>query len=824
MASILKNDFSFSKVQSMQTKNYLCSILVTMGVIWSAELAETTITLHPEVEELLARTTEFSGKGYTDESDSMARQNTTELLTPLADRIATPAEAKAMVDVHLRAELYYAFNTQWGTGKTRDHRIVYDFLSQLNKETVRNANQKEHLTTFTVLSLAAQEYFWNEKTTVSDLRNRVKRELRYGLFKQTGHKLDISNIAYLDDTNLDRIITKWVDGTLTGKLRTLMEEFRGKSLGTTYVALLDHLQSTIDGVPTTELSLDLTAERIAPFGLAVKLDLKPTPSFGDGMCGEHSFFIPTDGALDGIQEGNGRYKIHRAILDNSTDDETKRLYLIASQHMDGASFVSFIEKKIEELRPVNSTQADELQEKLDTYQRFILDKQTENEERVAQSKRALVTHVTQLHKLELCFGIFNAALNNPAQLEICSFAPNFRNIIEEMMLLRTANAELNRLLTAIDADILRLDAEAKNAGEIATLAANTERAKAEKVFKLAQTDFEQFRKDNMDLIKEFNALLMKQQQLTNLIKNPSVAPDALETIKTALENTNTKIADFESRNQQLINDSKQKHTAILSAQKNYHAIAENRAAKEKVLAEKYILISNTLKEFISLNMLPDRSPNGFSVDSLCSGENPRYANFINGVCQEICTIVGDTETTMIIREIWDELAGEKEVLTKQMEQQLLSQRLEIAASLPALPTELSPNSLMIEMEKLALREGELDGWLPCDASYTQLWAILNNLNVFVFSGGEAHGRTPLDVMTRLKDRPYDSVTMPYPAETTGKRLATVILTSPTAKNIFLDKSPAHYDKFILPDDYAAIAREIRHVAWTKLADKYAPYP
>ncbi len=808
----------------MQTKNYLCSILVTMGVIWSAELAEATIALHPEVEELLARTTEFSGKGYTDESDSMARRNTSKLLTPLANRIATPAEAKAMVDAHLRAELYYAFNTQWGTGKTRDHRIVYDFLSQLNKETVRNANQKEHLTTFTVLSLAAQEYFWNEKTTVIDLRNRVKRELRYGLFKQTGHKLDISNIAYLDDTNLDRIITKWVDDTLAGKLRTLMEEFRGKILGTTYVGLLDHLQSTIDGVPTTELSLDLTAERIAPFGLAVKLGLKPTPSFGDGMCGEHSFFIPTDGALDGIQEGNGRYKMHRAILDNSPDDETKRLYLIASQHMDGASFVSFIEKKIEELRPVNSTQADELQEKLDTYHRFILDKQTENEEHVAQSKRTLLTHVTQLPKLEISLGIFNAALNNPAQLETCFFAPNFRNIIDEMMLLRTANAELSRLLTAIDADILRLDAEAKNAGEIATLAANTARTKAEAEFKLAQTDFEQFRKDNTDLVKEYNALLMKQQQLTNLIKNPSVAPDALQTIKTALENAQTKIADFESRNQQLINDSIQKQTAILNAQKNYYDIAENRTAKEKLLAEKYVLISNTLKEFISLNMLPDKSPNAFSIDSLCSGENPRYANFINGICQEICTIAGDTETTMVIRKIWDELAGVKEVLTRQMEQQLLSQRLEIAASLPALPTELSPNSLMIEMEKLALREGELDGWLPCDATYTQLWAILNNLNVFVFSSGEAYGRTPLDVMTRLKDMPYDSVTMPYPAETTGKHLATVILTSPTAKNIFLDKSPNHYDKFILPDDYAAIAREIRHVAWTKLADRYASYP
>ena len=79
-------------------------------------------------------------------------------------------------------------------------------------------------------------------------------------------------------------------------------------------------------------------------------------------------------------------------------------------------------------------------------------------------------------------------------------------------------------------------------------------------------------------------------------------------------------------------------------------------------------------------------------------------------------------------------------------------------------------------------------------------------------------------MSRLKDRPYDRVTMPYPVETSGKQLATVILTSPTAKNIFLDKSIGHYDKFISPGDYAAIAQEIRHVAWTKLEDRYASYP
>mgnify|MGYP000745657950 CR=1 FL=1 len=67
------------------------------------------------------------------------------------------------------------------------------------------------------------------------------------------------------------------------------------------------------------------------------------------------------------------------------------------------------------------------------------------------------------------------------------------------------------------------------------------------------------------------------------------------------------------------------------------------------------------------------------------------------------------------------------------ERQANLRRLEIATSLPVVPEELSPESLRTEMIALANRPGELSGWLPCDALYTQLWASLNNLNVFVFS-------------------------------------------------------------------------------------------
>ena len=80
-------------------------------------------------------------------------------------------------------------------------------------------------------------------------------------------------------------------------------------------------------------------------------------------------------------------------------------------------------------------------------------------------------------------------------------------------------------------------------------------------------------------------------------------------------------------------------------------------------------------------------------------------------------------------------------------------------------------------------------------------------------------------MTRLKDSSYEGEILSYPAGTIGKRLATVILTSPTAKNVFLDKAPGHYDKLIQPDDLAAMAREFRHVNWSQLGeDRYKLYP
>ena len=820
MLPILKISLLF-RILKMSTRNYLCGLLVALSIARSAESAEETVTLYAEVEEILIRTTDFSEKGYTEEADNMARQTTNQLITTLSDRIATQPEIDIMVDAHLKTELYYAFNTQWGTGKVRNHRVVYDFLSHLDKSIARAAHQKEHLLRITMLSLAAQEYFWNERSTLDDLRNRVKRELRYGLFKQTDNKLDISAIVCLDEGTLERVANESISDTVFGKLVALLSGFKMKSLGATYAAIFDHLTTVLNSVAETALPLELEAETIAPLGLSTSVALKPVPSLGDGMCGEHSCFVPTDGQLEGIQEGNGRYKLYRAILDHATDSEAKRLYFLASRHMDGIGFVTLISNKIAALRLTDSEQADALQAKLDTYQTFLIDKQAENEALLAQSKKDLVMHVTQLPTLETSLTSFHAFLNMPDQLAMGAHAKNFKNIIDEVMSLRASNAELNRLLETIDAEILRLDNEAKVAETTAKAAIGTARTETEAAFRLAQAEFEQCQKSNEALIKEHKALFATKQKLDHFIKTVTTTEVAMQAARNALALNEEKIKAFELKNPEFIKEIGQKQVTMLSLHQKYGTLAENYSDRDAKQTEKYILIGNTLKDFISVNMLPGRSEHAFSIDALCT---TGYANFINGVCQEICTTTANHAEAKAIRTLWDSYDSEKEALNRKMNQQLLSQRLEIATSLPVLPTELSADSLRAEMETLALREDELRGWLPCDAPYTQLWAIINNLNIFVFSSEETYGRTPLDVMTRLKDRPYDSVTMPYPAETAGKHLATVILTSPTAKNIFLDKSIGHYDKFISPGDYAAIAQEIRHVAWTKLEDRYASYP
>jgi hypothetical protein len=787
-----------------------------------------TPALHEKVEEVRARTTQLAANGYNEATDTLARQNTAQLLTPLANRVATAAEAETMVTSHLSTELYYAFNTQWGIGKVRNHRIVYDFLCQLDKATAWNAVQKEHLTVLTILSLAAQEYFWNEKSTIIDLRSCVKQELRYCLFKQPGHELNITSLTYLDDANLNRIATRWVDESLIEKLRALMTGFREETLGTTYTAMIDDLTAKLAGVPTAKLDLDLSASVTAAFRLATdadgKLDLKHVPSVGDGMCGEHSLFIPTDGPMAGIQEGNGRYKILRAIFDNASTPEVRGLYLLASQHMDGPNFEALIERQITTLRLTSAVQADELQEKLDAYRERNQQATSEIEDFVAASKKALVTTVTQLPGLITSLNTLNTALNTPAQLAACSANRTFRNIINEIIGLRSVNPELDMLLGTIDAAVLRLNEEIAVAKLAAEAKFPQEQAAAVEIFTKVQGEFNAFRTEtkNAALLQKALELIAAHGKVnTEFAKLAAIPTTPAPTLQAAQANViaaGEEFTKFKTANLQFFKDHEEKEMVYQVAIAAKEA-GINYAARDANVAEKYRLIGDTLKGFIGACMLPGASAGAFTIDAL----SLRYGKFINDFCRELCTITNNQEMQSSIKAEWDAFENAKILMEAKKERQANLRRLEIATSLPVVPEELSPESLRTEMIALANRPGELSGWLPCDALYTQLWASLNNLNVFVFSSGEEHGISPLDVMTRLKDSPYESE-VSYP-ETAGSRLTTVILTSPTARNVFLDKSPNHYDKFIAPDDLAAMARELRHVNWSRLgADRYNLYP
>ncbi len=806
---------------------FLCIMLFFFSII-SVESTENSdsdrSSFHPEIEDLLAKTAEFSIKGYIREADTLAREITLQLLNSPVDEDATPDETNALIDAHLKTELYYGFNTKWGSGGIRNPRIIYDFLSQFDKSSTRSPNQREHLTVFTMFSLAAQEYFWNEKSTVSDLKNRIRRELRYSLFRQSEHVLDVSMLIHLDEAILQDITERHINDTLIEKLKLLMDGFRSKNLGATYTDILNYMEETFKTIPTINLPVDTAIEGvIVPFGFTSNIAVKAIFSYGDGMCGQYSLFIPTDGELateeSGIAEGNGRDKMHRAIFDHAIDTDTKRLYLRASQHMDGFRFIDLMDSQILALRETNSAQADELQAKMDTYKQFMQDRQTENEALTEQSKQALLETITRLPGLEAALSTFQTRLNNPEQLKTIVNDRNFRNIIDEIVSLRGSNTELERLLANIDADISRLNTEIEDARKIAIAAATEARVKAEENFELLASDFQQFRKDNIDLVRQHQTLFSSQEQFKKIMQAGTVAAEELEKIK---ENLDQQFKEFEGKNPEFVRSITEKHILLINAQKASQDIKEDYSARDAKLIEKYMLICATLKDFIGVSMLPEKSSVAFSIERLCLRG---YSNFINDVCQEICTFIGDQDTATLCREHWDVFDTAKELLINQIEQQLISQRLEIAASLLSVPEELTPHSLSLEMSSIALRPSELSDCLPCDAIYTQLWAIINNLNIFVFSEGEQFGRSKLDLILRLSDKPYDQRTSLYSMDTTGKHLATVILTSPTAKNVFLDKSLQHYDKFILPDDYVAIAKQMRHVAWANLGDeRYTPYP
>ncbi len=795
------NQFTEIGIQIMLVKTclslFLCISL--QHTIFPAAVEE--IALDQEVQTIVDRTQQFIATGYIDGADTLARLTTTALLTPT--RVASDAEIVEMVNAHLHTELYYAFNTKWGPNKARKHRIVYDFLSGLSKA-VRTAAEMEQITTFTVLSLAAQEYFWNEKSTVADLKIRVERELRYGLFKKAGNSLDVRNLVFLGGDDLERIINARIDLGLTGKLAGLMTGFRDKTLGATYSAIFDDLAAKLGDKAVGavgDVPLNLDGDVLDSLELNALLTVKAVRSEGDGMCGEHSLFIPTDGPLVGVSEGNGRNKILSAITDQAEDDEARRLYLLNSEHMESKKFIDLITREVAKIRKTDAGQADRLQEQLEAYQKFSVEIRGKAEEDVNASRIALIKRVTQLPSLAGVLAAFNVILNTQGDLKVLLSTEKgkraLRNIVGELIGLRKINATLDGLLATIDDQIRQLDIEASTAES---------GAQAKHALKIAETtkkrvdtrkSLTEFCERNNDFAKQYVASKKKPE---------TESKKALEDLK------GTNIPLFQEL-EKLIAEAEKAIEACKS-------IPSDLAVRDAKMIEKYLLIGDTLKGFLNETMLPGSGhANAFTVEGIAT-----KMGFITDFCQSMCELAQSNATKDSIVELMNEFQRMPELINREICNGLVIKALEIVEGLPEVPAELRPDALSAEMTGLALSDGELRGWLPCDAIYTQLWAITNNVNVFVFAGNEGGMTPPLDVILRLKDRPYNQTTVTYPLGTKGKNLATVILTSPTAKNIFMNKGPGHYDKFILPTDYAAMAAALRHLEWTSLRTRYAAYP
>ncbi len=240
--------------------------------------------------------------------------------------------------------------------------------------------------------------------------------------------------------------------------------------------------------------------------------------------------------------------------------------------------------------------------------------------------------------------------------------------------------------------------------------------------------------------------------------------------------------------------------------------------------QKWLLICDTLKDFITVEMLP-----------FAGVENPKFtiANTLEkpgiiSTYEMICHIVGSDKEYVVERSV--ALRNEQEILAKRKEKDSLGLKsLEIVELLRMqnlLPAELSDISLVGEMQEKAKANG-IDEWLQCGADYTKLFAVLNNMNIFVLSEGkEEAGRPPLELDIPLRNLNVLSMVAGYPDGTADYTLANVIEVSYSAKNIFIDKaSSVHYNKFIQPDDLSAMAKAIRHLNWMGLGkyEKYATY-
>ncbi len=356
---------------------------------WSSCYASTTGEQREKINAICRKASRIATVGYTEEADNLARETTIDILDSF--EVTEPSQVFDLFDAFLKMELFQAFNTQYGLTKTHDHRIVYDFLSSLNKARVVSHQEKTHLTTFTALSLAAQEFFWNPKSTVDDLRRRVKCELRYGLFKKAGDPLDVSALIYLEGAELHQIIDTTITEDARARLNSLLEQFLAGSLGNTYAEILTGLQQ--EQARNAYAPLDLSSiPRHAEFGINRVVQAARYISSGAGnQCGFNSLFIPTENSVSASGAGTAREKVTRSLEDDIDDPLIKMLYVYNSDYCESVKIKEICDSYLEKLSsdPENPQRNEAIRKIIEIKQKLTAQENMQQEENARKKTQGL---------------------------------------------------------------------------------------------------------------------------------------------------------------------------------------------------------------------------------------------------------------------------------------------------------------------------------------------------------------------------------------------------------------------------------------------------
>ncbi len=332
----------------------------------------------------------FKAMAYNDNADIEARKITESIMLASPAAFPTEDEKKGIVKAFLELEAYYAFNASNGVGQFKTPRFAYDFLSKLNKAQVIGYSQRLHLTTLWILSVAAQEYLFNPKSTVDDLRKHFFTTSQFSLYRKDGNLLDIRNLVVQDQQELLMLTYMVINDELHQYLTLLLNEFKNKKLGQIYAFEKGFIDAKIQSSRKIKKNISAIPQELREkFNLEAENELALYDSVGDGQCGFFSQFIACEGRSSGIAENNTRFKVSDALVANENNPFFEGLYKYFAKDikMKQADFVNAVEAVEEgndeneksKLQEYNLKKAlmeqqldDEITQKTKEFQQFVL--------------------------------------------------------------------------------------------------------------------------------------------------------------------------------------------------------------------------------------------------------------------------------------------------------------------------------------------------------------------------------------------------------------------------------------------------------------------